>query len=433
MNKISFTQQLFGGKSMRNRNFTNLGDEIKDIVQNAVNTTDFHRLNKDIGNSVNNALDEVRRAIGINQNSNQNIHQNINQNRYRQPNRRNNYSDNRTHIKIPYVQKEKVNPLSVPIGKTSGILLTVFGMIGMSSFGIAIFVLSIIGFVTNNFTILGSIALGLSPLFLGSILMAVKGSKIRKRLKRFGRYLSYMRGRNYCSIQGLSSHLGLSEKFIVKDLRTMILIGMFPQGHIDEQKTSFMLTNEVYDEYLRMQNYMRTQNLENQQKQNEEQKEKQKEEQSFNHSDSANSEFTKTIEMGRSYIRKIKEANDAIPGEEISNKLYHLETVTDKIFIYIESHQDQYSEIQKFMEYYLPTTLKLLNAYIEFDNQPVQGENISTAKKEIEETLDTINLAFEKLLDSLFEAAAMDISTDITVLETLLAQEGLTNKDFNKQ
>lgn len=416
---------------MRNRNFTNLGDEIKDIVQNAVNTTDFHRLNKDIGNSVNNALDEVRRAIGINQNTNQN--------RYRQPHsyRRNNYSDNRTHIKTPYVQKEKANQLSVPVGKTSGILLTVFGIIGMSSFGIAMFVLSIIGYVTNSFTIFGSIVLGLSPLFLGSIIMTVKGCKIRKRLKRFGRYLSYFRGRNYCSIQSLSSHLGLSEKFIVKDLRTMILIGMFPQGHIDEQKTSFMLTNEVYDDYLRMQNYMRTQNIENQQKQNEEKKEEQNKNQnegpSTNHTNPVNSEFAKTIEMGRSYIRKIKEANDAIPGEEISNKLYHLETVTDKIFIYIESHQDQYSEIQKFMEYYLPTTLKLLNAYIEFDNQPVQGNNISTAKKEIEDTLDTINLAFEKLLDSLFEAAAMDVSTDITVLETLLAQEGLTNKGFDKK
>lgn len=428
MKAISFTHKLFGGKGMRNRNFTNLGDEIKDIVQNAVNSTDFHRLNKDIGNSVNNALDEVRRSIGINQN------------RYRQPHprvRNNNYYGNRTHLKTPYVPKEKVNQVSVPIGKTSGTLLTVFGIMGMSGFGIAMFVLSIIGFVTNNFTIFGSIVFGLSPLFLGSILMTAKGSKIRKRLKRFRRYLTYLRGRNYCSIQGLSSQLGISEKFIVKDLRTMILIGMFPQGHIDEQKTSFMLTNEVYDEYLRMQNYMQTQNIENQEKQKaekkEEQNEKQNEAQNNNKTNNVDSEFEKTIKMGRSYIQKIKEANDAIPGEEISNKLYRLETVTDKIFIYIESHQDQYSEIQKFMEYYLPTTLKLLNAYIEFDNQPVQGENISTAKKEIEETLDTINLAFEKLLDSLFESVAMDVSTDISVLETLLAQEGLTNKDFDTQ
>ena len=83
------------------------------------------------------------------------------------------------------------------------------------------------------------------------------------------------------------------------------------------------------------------------------------------------------------------------------------------------------------MGYYLPTTLKLVNAYREMDAEPIQGENIRSAKHEIEETLDTINYAFENLLDSFYQDKAMDISTDITVLETMLAQEGLTEKDFN--
>ena len=77
------------------------------------------------------------------------------------------------------------------------------------------------------------------------------------------------------------------------------------------------------------------------------------------------------------------------------------------------------------MEYYLPTTVKLLEAYEEMDAQPVGGTNIQTAKKEIEDTLDTLNVAFEKLLDELFQDTAWDISTDISVLHTMLAQEGL--------
>ena len=129
-------------------------------------------------------------------------------------------------------------------------------------------------------------------------------------------------------------------------------------------------------------------------------------------------------------IQEIREANDAIPGEEISRKLDRLEDVIGKIFRHIEQHPDQLDDIRKFMEYYLPTTLKLVHAYKEFDKQSIQGENITSAKKEIEETLDTIKLAFENLLDSLFEDAAMDVSGDISVLETLLAQEGLTKKDF---
>ena len=78
------------------------------------------------------------------------------------------------------------------------------------------------------------------------------------------------------------------------------------------------------------------------------------------------------------------------------------------------------------MSYYLPTTLKLLQAYQEFDAQPIQGENIKSAKTEISDTLDTITVAFKNLLDSLFEHEAMDISTDISALETMLAHEGLT-------
>ena len=77
-------------------------------------------------------------------------------------------------------------------------------------------------------------------------------------------------------------------------------------------------------------------------------------------------------------------------------------------------------------------TVKLLGAYADMDSQPVQGENIRTAKKEIEDTLDTLNIAFEKLLDSIFQDTALDVSTDISVLQTLLAQEGLTKGDFEE-
>lgn len=77
-------------------------------------------------------------------------------------------------------------------------------------------------------------------------------------------------------------------------------------------------------------------------------------------------------------------------------------------------------------------TVKLLNAYAEMDRQPVQGENIRKSKEEIDSTLDTLNQAFEKLLDSVFEDTAMDVSSDISVLHTLLAQEGLTGSDFDQ-
>ena len=77
--------------------------------------------------------------------------------------------------------------------------------------------------------------------------------------------------------------------------------------------------------------------------------------------------------------------------------------------------------------------MKLLDAYEELDRQPVQGENIRNGKLEIEKTLDTLNLAFEKLLDSLFEDTAWDVATDISVLQTMLAQEGLTEQKLKAE
>ena len=89
-------------------------------------------------------------------------------------------------------------------------------------------------------------------------------------------------------------------------------------------------------------------------------------------------------------------------------------------------------EERRMMDYYLPTTMKLLEAYEELDAQPVQGENIISSKKEIEDTIDTLNIAFEKLLDSLFQDTAWDVSSDISVLHTMLAQEGLTEDGLKK-
>ena len=142
-------------------------------------------------------------------------------------------------------------------------------------------------------------------------------------------------------------------------------------------------------------------------------------------------ESRQLLKEGRSYIQHIRECNDAIPGEEISAKLYRLEEIMTRIFNQVEKQPQLAADLRKFMNYYLPTTAKLVEAYKELDAQPVEGENISRTKKEIEETLDTINEAFEKLLDSFFEEKAWDISSDINVMKSMLKQDGMTDRDFS--
>lgn len=414
-------------------------DEIKDIVQNAVHTRDFRQLNRDIGNTVNSALSEVRRAISYPKDQqdgdmfNDRYGKRYEYESQKRQNRQNpphSYTsrNNGGEMKTP-VKKSKYLSPNIPIGRISGVLLTVFGSVFSTLTGIAAFVLFLTGVFIGNAALFKILVLIMLPLFLGSVFMLVRGSQIRQRLKRFKRYLGIIQNRSYYPLKELSAHVGQSSKFVLKDLKKMIFLGMFSEGHIDDQETCLILNHESYQLYLDLQKSSHMKNS------NQQPEVKDENMQSSSQNSSENTrgvELKAAIENGRACIRQIKSANDAIPGEEISAKLYQLEAVIEKIFNHVELHPQQLPEIQKFMDYYLPTTLKLVNTYKNFDNQPLQGENITSAKHEIEDTLDTINLAFEKLFDNLFSTVAMDVSTDISVLETLLAQEGLMKSDFKQ-
>lgn len=145
-----------------------------------------------------------------------------------------------------------------------------------------------------------------------------------------------------------------------------------------------------------------------------------------------NEEVDKLMQEGKKYIKQMQEANVAIADEEISAQIDRLEAVTKKIFDYIAENPEKILQIRKFMNYYLPTTLKLLRSYDRLCSQGVEGDNISATMHEIEGMMHTIVIAFEKQLDLLFQDEAMDIATDISVMESMLEQEGLT-EDFDKQ
>ena len=106
--------------------------------------------------------------------------------------------------------------------------------------------------------------------------------------------------------------------------------------------------------------------------------------------------------------------------------------IVRRIFERAEAHPEIVPDLKKLMDHYLPMTVKLLNAYADMDAQPIQGQTIQSSKREIEDTLDTLNLAYEKLLDSVFADTALDVSSDISVLNTMLAQEGLTEDALAK-
>lgn len=128
-------------------------------------------------------------------------------------------------------------------------------------------------------------------------------------------------------------------------------------------------------------------------------------------------------EMGRLYM--------SIKDSEVRGKINEIMRITDKIAQDAISDPSDIPQIKKFMNYYLPTTIKLLNSYDRMSAQGIEGENLDKSMKSINDMLDTAIEAYKKRLDSLFANQALDIETDIQVMNTMLAREGLSGgKDF---
>ena len=124
-------------------------------------------------------------------------------------------------------------------------------------------------------------------------------------------------------------------------------------------------------------------------------------------------------------VSEMRRLNDNIQDPTISAQIDRLESTTKKIIAHVVQKPEKLPQIRRFMNYYLPTTLKLLNAYDRMDDAGVSGANIDGAKGKIEDMMGTIVVAFDKQLDALYGDEALDISTDITVLEQMLAREGI--------
>lgn len=141
-----------------------------------------------------------------------------------------------------------------------------------------------------------------------------------------------------------------------------------------------------------------------------------------------NAELDELVLQGHEAIRQMRQLSGAVRDKKISGQIDRLESLTDSIFNHVAKNPGKISQIRKFMNYYLPTTLKLLHTYAELSAQGVRGKNITATMTKIEAMMDTIVVAFEKQLDSLFSSEALDISTDITVLEGMLQREGLVGQ-----
>lgn len=429
------------------QNWNDIGEQIRDAVQGALSSGDFKELNDIVAGTINSALAEAKKqaqAAGMWETSE-------------------GYSRSRQE---PAASKKLLSRIRTKkVGNVSGMLLIVFGGIGLGLACIAILVTLII-WLTEH-TILPLLWSG--AFLAGFIYMIDRGCMRRNRLKRAERYVQLCAGKSYIDIEDLALHMGKTRKYVLKDVKKMIKLGIFPEGHLDAQESCLILDDATFREYLKLQKERKA--LEMEQKIARMQ-EKQKASGNYIEQDAAaeaaraaaneigkdrqsgtgggqckagtqtagngqeagsdNPQLAAMIREGNDCIRRLRDMNDAIEGEVISAKLYQLENLLKEIFARVKEHPEQMPQMRKFMDYYLPTTLKLVEAYAEFDEVSVPGEDINSAKAEIEKTLDTINQAFAELLNKLFRESVYDVTTDAQVLQTMLANEGLT-KDGLRQ
>lgn len=132
------------------------------------------------------------------------------------------------------------------------------------------------------------------------------------------------------------------------------------------------------------------------------------------------------VDHDAALLAEIRQLDEDIDDEEMSRKIRRIEECTEHILEYLKKHPEKSSELHTFLDYYLPTTLKILHSYAELEEQGVEGDNISTTKARIETMMDGVVEGFEAQLDRLFEGSMMDISADISVMEKMLSRDGLS-------
>lgn len=302
-------------------------------------------------------------------------------------------------------------------GMVAGILFIVFGGIA----NIPLFVLSIIG-MANGWGATTALVLFL----LVSIFFICHGKSKIQLISKAKRYVRLCGIKMYAEVEELAAQVGISSKKVERELRKILRKGIIPSAHLDKKGTHLMLTDMVYKQYQDAEKARLIR--EKEEKEQAKQKIREAKKPVQQEAVQPKTELEQMVEEGQECIKKLREMNDLIPGEAISSKLFQLENLLKEIFTRLQKEPAQMNRMHKVMNYYLPTTLKLVEAYHEFDIISNPGEEIIDAKREIEATLDTINEAFVELLNSLFQDKVMDITTDAQVLQTMLANEGLTKE-----
>lgn len=388
----------------------NAGSEILDEVNRAVRENDFSSL----GDTIRQSVSDIAREVS------NDVTRTLDARRAEDPDakwtaqQKDGYkSTARQHTRYsskltPFLQR-KVN---IHSGKGK----MVIGTIGTVFWGILSLIALAGGVLTGIFTggVIAGLVIGLG-LTAGSIGLIADGRRRHEQADRYYQYGKIIGKKEYYSIEDLADKTGHSEDFIRKDLEKMSRDDLLPNLWFDRNQTTLMLTEGVYDQY---------------QQAEESRMEREKaSRESAKQDEELDERVRKILREGEVYQQTIHRCAQDIRDEEMKGKTERLEKTLTNIFSQVRKNPDTARELRRLMDYYLPTTTKLLYAYIELDKVPQPGQNVIQTKAQIEEAFDTINEAFENLYNDMYETVAWDIASDIDVMRTFMKQDGLTGDE----
>lgn len=238
--------------------------------------------------------------------------------------------------------------------------------------------------------------------------------------------------REAVTFDDIAARMQVSPKAALSTSRTLIKGGYLPQGRIDDENTTLMVTENAYHQYRQFQQSQRQTLAEREAAEAARAAEaaaRAAHEQDI--SERLTPEQRAFVARGRDYVRQMDELNAAIDDAAVSERITAIQEVVGRILARAEEEPAVIAGLDRLTAYYLPTTVKLLDAYDRLEEEPIQGENISSSRSEIEHTLEVLHSAFEKLFDDTYQDLSLDVSADISVLHAMLAQEGLTEGPFD--
>lgn len=312
----------------------------------------------------------------------------------------------------------------------SGVVMTAAGGAGMVFFAIPTLVVALTPAVVGapgvaTTTILGILTAGFAALLGFGVRNLRRASKLKALTRAVGQ-------REAVTFDDIAARMQVSPKAALSTSRTLIKGGYLPQGRIDDENTTLMVTENAYHQYRQFQQSQRQTLAEREAAEAARAAEaaaRAAHEQDL--SERLTPEQRAFVACGRDYLRQLRSLDERINDAAVSERIVAIEEVVGRILARAEEEPAVIAGLDRLTAYYLPTTVKLLDAYDRLEEEPIQGDNIASSRREIEHTLEVLHGAFEKLFDDTYQDLSLDVSADISVLHAVLAQEGLTEGPFD--